>query len=107
MKHNRTYRQDCWFLLLKGRISPQLALTVLNVRQQIPQKHPHSGGLVWVPGSIEGKRRDAGADLLQRQEGTLKRFGGERRGGEQGNRSGGDCSQCSHRHPTQNYATPA
>ena len=29
-------------------ISPQLALTVLNVRQQVTQKHPHPGRLLWV-----------------------------------------------------------
>ena len=43
MKHNLIYLQDCWFLLLKGGISPQLSLTVLNIRQQIPQEHLYLG----------------------------------------------------------------
>ena len=30
-------------------ISPQITLTVLNIRQQIPQKHPHPWRLLWVP----------------------------------------------------------
>ena len=30
-------------------ISPQLALTILNIRQQVTQKYPHPGRLLWVP----------------------------------------------------------
>ena len=32
----------------QGGISPQLALTILNIRQQVTQKYPHPGRLLWV-----------------------------------------------------------
>ena len=56
---------------------------------------------------MKRQNRDAGGQLVQGQQGTLKNFGGKGRGREQGHRSGGDCSQCSHRNTTQNYAPPA
>jgi hypothetical protein len=69
-----------------GVISPQLALTVLDIRQQVTKKHPHPGRLLWVPGSIDSKHRDASADLLQGQESTLKDFCGGNGGSEGGHR---------------------
>ncbi len=100
VRHNSAYRQEvCWLLLMRRGISPQLHLTVLNIRHQIPQEHPHPGRLFWVPRCVESKHRETSADLIQRQQSTLKDFCGECRGGERGHRSGGDCSQCSHKHP--------
>jgi len=61
-------------------IRPQLALTVLDIRQQITQKHPHPGGLLGVLAGIESKHRDASGDLLQRQQSTLKNLSGKGRG---------------------------
>ena len=87
-------------------ISPQLALTVLNVRQQVTQEHPNSWGLLWGPGSIESKHRDAGADLFQGQQGILKNLVGGNGGSEGVNRSDGDCSQYSHRHPPVTMQDP-
>ena len=86
--------------------SPQLALTVLNVRQQVTQEHPNSWGLLWGPGSIESKHRDAGADLFQGQQGILKNLVGGNGGSEGVNRSDGDCSQYSHRHPPVTMQDP-
>ena len=83
----------------QGGISPQLLLTVLNVRQQIPQEHPHPWRLLGVPGSIDSKHRETSADLLQGQQGTLNNLSGKGRDGEQWHRIWNDCSQCSHRHP--------
>jgi hypothetical protein len=33
-------------------IGAQIALTLLNRRQEVIQKHPDPHGLLWVPGSV-------------------------------------------------------
>jgi hypothetical protein len=53
-----------------------------------------------------GKELGVNADLLHSQEGILKNLGGGNGGGEGVNRSGGVCSQCSHRHPPRTMREP-
>ena len=78
-----------------------IRLCLVDRLQQLLKDRTDSWGVFWAMRGIKGKRRDAGADLLQVQQSTLEHFGGERRGGERGHRSCGDCSQCSHKHPTR------
>ncbi len=67
-------------------IGAQIALTLLNVRQQVIQQHPNPGGLLWMGRGVEDKHGDAGGHLLHGQEGVLKQFGADAVSGERGHR---------------------
>jgi len=52
------------------------------------------------------RRLAACGDLVKGQQGIFKHLGGQGRGCEGGHRSGSDCSQCSHRHPSRTMQDP-
>ena len=59
---------------LRGGISPQILLCLLNQRHQVSQQLPNPWLLLWIPSGIDRHDGDACADLIKGQQGLLQQF---------------------------------
>lgn len=69
---------------IRGCISPQIPLCLLNQRHKVPQQPSDSWGLLRVPGGLNYQHSQSRRDLLQGEQGLLQQFRGDAVSGQHG-----------------------
>ena len=103
-----SFGSETWHTLEQegSSISPQLTLTVLNIRQKVAQQRPDPHRLLRIPASIESEHCDPCGDLVKGQQRIFKHLSGGNGGSEGAHRIWSNCAQCSHRHPSRTMREP-